>query len=56
MLLLKLAGEYSNHHFGHKKVLLNYMAKALSNELRETTQANSSNFQFKSSDENKAKE
>ncbi|WP_231569269.1 hypothetical protein [Rickettsia endosymbiont of Ixodes pacificus] len=32
------------------------MAKALSNELRETTQANSSNFQFKSSDENKTKE
>ncbi|MDR0329622.1 MAG: hypothetical protein LBH99_03035 [Rickettsia sp.] len=55
-LLLKLAGEYSNHHFGHKKVLLNYMAKALSNELRETTKANSSNFQFKSSDENKAQE
>ncbi|WP_342259851.1 hypothetical protein [Candidatus Tisiphia endosymbiont of Metellina segmentata] len=55
-LLLKLAGEYSNHHFGHKKVLLNYMAKALSNELQETTKANSSNFQFKSSDENKAKE
>ncbi|CAK6517635.1 MAG: Phage-rep-O domain-containing protein [Rickettsia helvetica] len=23
-LLLKLAGEYSNHHFAHKKVLLNY--------------------------------
>ncbi|UCM85598.1 MAG: hypothetical protein LF885_06535 [Rickettsia endosymbiont of Culicoides impunctatus] len=55
-LLLKLAGEYSNHHFGHKKVLLNYMAKALSNELRETTQANSSNFQFKSTDDNKTKE
>ncbi|MFU7501044.1 MAG: hypothetical protein ACJBCI_05150, partial [Candidatus Tisiphia sp.] len=34
-LLLKLAEEYSNHHFGHKKVLLNYMAKALSHELRE---------------------
>ncbi|ALN41251.1 hypothetical protein ASQ44_03810 [Rickettsia rhipicephali] len=55
-LLLKLAGEYSNHHFGHKKVLLNYMAKALSNELRETTKANSRNFQFKSTDENKTKE
>ncbi|WP_417905338.1 hypothetical protein [Candidatus Tisiphia endosymbiont of Micropterix aruncella] len=55
-LLLKLAGEYSNHHFGHKKVLLSYMAKALSNELRETTKANSSNFQFKSSDDNKTKE
>lgn len=55
-LLLNLAGEYSNHHFGHKKVLLNYMAKALSNELRETTKANFSNFQFKSSDDNKAKE
>lgn len=55
-LLLKLAEEYSNHHFGHKNVLLNYMAKALSHELRETTKVNSSNFQFKSSDENKAKE
>ncbi len=32
------------------------MAKALSHELRETTKVNSSNFQFKSSDENKAKE
>ncbi len=55
-LLLKLAGEYSNHHFGHKKVLLNYMAKALAHELRETTKANNSAFQFKSSDVNKAKD
>ncbi|WP_342170141.1 hypothetical protein [Rickettsia endosymbiont of Seladonia tumulorum] len=55
-LLLKLAGEYSNHHFGHKKVLLNYMAKALAHELRETTKANNSAFQFKSSDLNNAKE
>jgi|GEM_PF-1941788 len=55
-LLLKLAGEYSNHHFGHKKVLLNYMAKALVCELRETTKANNANFQFKSDDLNKVKE
>ncbi|WP_341794726.1 hypothetical protein [Rickettsia endosymbiont of Rhinocyllus conicus] len=55
-LLLKLAGEYSNHHFGHKKVLLNYMAKALAHELRETTKANNATFQFKSSDLNNAKE
>ncbi|MDJ1305292.1 MAG: hypothetical protein MRQ09_03520 [Candidatus Midichloria sp.] len=55
-LLLKLAGEYSNHHFGHKKVLLNYMAKALAHELRETNTANNATFQFKSSDVNKAKE
>ncbi|MFV0251412.1 MAG: hypothetical protein AB8U53_00340 [Rickettsia aeschlimannii] len=55
-LLLKLAGEYSNHHFGHKKVLLNYMAKALAHELRETTKANSATFQFKSSDLNNTKE
>ncbi|WP_341794881.1 hypothetical protein [Rickettsia endosymbiont of Rhinocyllus conicus] len=55
-LLLKLAGEYSNHHFGHKKVLLNYMAKALAHELRETTKANNATFQFKSSDLNNTKE
>ncbi|MCX4084006.1 hypothetical protein N7281_03895 [Rickettsia hoogstraalii] len=55
-LLLKLAGEYSNHHFGHKKVLLNYMAKALAHELRETTKANCEQFQFKSSNVNKNKE
>ncbi len=55
-LLLKLAGEYSNHHFGHKKVLLNYMAKALAHELHETTKANNATFQFKSSDLNNAKE
>ncbi|MCC8462498.1 MAG: hypothetical protein LN546_04965 [Rickettsia endosymbiont of Ecitomorpha arachnoides] len=48
-LLLKLAAQYPAHHFGHKKVFLNYMAKALVCELREATQANSSMFQFKSS-------
>ncbi len=55
-LLLKLAEEYSNHHFGHKKVLLNYMAKALSNELRETAIANSNTFRFRSNNMNKGKE
>jgi hypothetical protein len=58
-LLLKLAAQCPNHLFSHKKVLLNYMAKALSHELRETIQANSSNSEFKSdfesSDEDKAK-
>ncbi len=28
-LLLKLADQYPNHQFGNKKVLLNYMTKAL---------------------------
>ena len=40
-LLLKLAGKYSYHHFGHKKVLMDYMAKALFHELsEENTKAN----------------
>ena len=55
-LLLKLAEQYPEHHFGHKKVFLNYMAKALVHELRETTKANCQQFQFKSSDVNKAKD
>ncbi|WP_371254138.1 DnaA N-terminal domain-containing protein [Orientia tsutsugamushi] len=45
-LLLKLADQYSNYHFGCKKSVLNYMAKALANELRNTDQANSGNFKF----------
>ncbi|ABV84899.1 hypothetical protein [Rickettsia massiliae] len=55
-LLLKLAAQYPEHHFGHKKVFLNYMAKALAHELRETTQANCQQFQFKSSDVHKVQE
>ncbi|WP_341794408.1 hypothetical protein [Rickettsia endosymbiont of Rhinocyllus conicus] len=55
-LLLKLAAQYPEHHFGHKKVFLNYMAKALAHELRETTKANNATFQFKSSDLNNTKE
>ncbi len=55
-LLLKLAEQYPEHHFGHKKVVLTYMAKALANELRETSTANNNNFQFKSSNESKFKE
>ncbi|MCC8417443.1 MAG: hypothetical protein LN588_02825 [Rickettsia endosymbiont of Bryobia graminum] len=53
-LLLKLAEQYPEHHFGHKKVVLTYMAKALANELRETNIANNEDFQF--SDKNKFKE
>ncbi|XVN42490.1 MAG: hypothetical protein RCG15_07795 [Candidatus Rickettsia vulgarisii] len=53
---MKLAEQYPEHHFGHKKVLLNYMAKALAHELRETTKANCEKFQFKSSDLNNTKE
>ncbi|CAM79162.1 DnaA N-terminal domain-containing protein [Orientia tsutsugamushi] len=45
-LLLKLADQYSNYHFGCKASVLNYMAKALANELRNTDQANSGNFKF----------
>ncbi|AFC72465.1 hypothetical protein MCC_04590 [Rickettsia rhipicephali str. 3-7-female6-CWPP] len=55
-LLLKLVEQYPEHHFGHKKVFLNYMAKALANELRETTQANCQQFQFKSSNVYKVQE
>ncbi|WP_342637971.1 DnaA N-terminal domain-containing protein [Orientia tsutsugamushi] len=45
-LLLKLADQYSNYHFGCKASVLNYMAKALANELRTTDQANSDNCKF----------
>ncbi|HJD58845.1 MAG TPA: hypothetical protein LFV92_06815 [Rickettsia endosymbiont of Ceroptres masudai] len=56
-LLLKLAGKYSNHHFGHKKVLMDYMAKALFHELsKEDTQANSCSTQSQSRNLNKAQE
>ena len=53
---MKLAEQYPEHHFGHKKGFLNYMAKALAHELRETTQTNCEKSQFKSSDVNKAKD
>lgn len=49
-LLLKLASQYPNHRFSHKKILLKYMAKALSHELRETSQANSGKPGFWSED------
>ncbi|QES95671.1 DnaA N-terminal domain-containing protein [Orientia tsutsugamushi] len=45
-LLLKLAGRYSNYHFGCKSSVLNYIAQALANELRTTDQANSDNCRF----------
>ena len=52
-LLLKLASQYPNHRFSHKKILLKYMAKALSHELRETSHANLSTSEFKSNFESK---
>ncbi|EER22376.1 MULTISPECIES: hypothetical protein [spotted fever group] len=56
-LLLKLAEKYSNHHFGHKKVLLDYMAKALFHELSdEYTQANHYATKSQFSNFNKAQE
>ncbi len=55
-LLLKLAQQYPNHHFYSKKVVMNYMVKALQHELRECTKVNNSNFQFKSNDPEKLKE
>ncbi|WP_371253929.1 hypothetical protein [Orientia tsutsugamushi] len=45
-MLLKLAGRYSNYHFGCKASVLNYIAQALANELRNTDQVNSSNCRF----------
>ncbi|KJV51309.1 hypothetical protein OTSGILL_2368 [Orientia tsutsugamushi str. Gilliam] len=45
-MLLKLAGRYSNYHFGCKASVLNYIAQALANELRTTDQANSDNCRF----------
>ncbi|WP_052694762.1 hypothetical protein [Orientia tsutsugamushi] len=45
-MLLKLAGRYSNYHFGCKSSVLNYIAQALANELRTTNQANSDNCRF----------
>ncbi|WP_341764051.1 hypothetical protein [Candidatus Tisiphia endosymbiont of Beris chalybata] len=55
-LLLKLADQYPNHQFGNKKVLLNYMTKALVHEFRESSKVNNNNFQFKSNDPEKLKE
>nr|WP_245406838.1 hypothetical protein [Orientia tsutsugamushi] len=45
-LLLKLSNKYPNRHFVNKIAVLNYMAKALANELLTTDQANSRNFGF----------
>ncbi|WP_342638405.1 hypothetical protein QU600_000011 [Orientia tsutsugamushi] len=45
-LLLKLSNKYPNRHFVNKIAVLNYMAKALANELLTTDQANSGNFRF----------
>ncbi|KJV70426.1 hypothetical protein [Orientia tsutsugamushi] len=45
-LLLKLSSKYPNRHFVNKIAVLNYMAKALANELLTTEQANSGNFRF----------
>ncbi|WP_232488904.1 hypothetical protein [Orientia tsutsugamushi] len=45
-LLLKLSNKYPNRHFKNKTAVLNYMAKALANELLTTEQANSGNFRF----------
>ncbi|WP_342638515.1 DnaA N-terminal domain-containing protein [Orientia tsutsugamushi] len=45
-LLLKLSNKYPNRHFANKIAVLNYMAKALANELLTTDQANSGNFRF----------
>ncbi|WP_375326929.1 hypothetical protein [Candidatus Tisiphia endosymbiont of Nemotelus uliginosus] len=55
-LLLKLADQYPNHHFCNKKVVLNYMTKALVHEFRESIKVNNNNFQFKSNDPEKLKE
>ncbi|WP_371253786.1 hypothetical protein [Orientia tsutsugamushi] len=45
-LLLKLSNKYSFRHFVNKIAVLNYMAKALANELLTTEQANRGNFRF----------
>ncbi|KJV77760.1 hypothetical protein [Orientia tsutsugamushi] len=45
-LLLKLLNKYLFRHVANKTAVLNYMAKALANELLTTDQANSENFRF----------
>ncbi|SPR13359.1 DnaA N-terminal domain-containing protein [Orientia tsutsugamushi] len=45
-LLLKLSNKYLLRHFENKTAVLNYMAKALANELRTTDQANRDNCGF----------
>lgn len=55
-LLMKLAEQYPHHNFCSKKVVLNYMVKALMHELRESSKTNCGNFQFKSTDADKFKE
>ncbi|WP_232296989.1 hypothetical protein [Candidatus Orientia mediorientalis] len=46
-MLLKIATQYLNYHFGCKTSVLNYITKALANELRSIDQANSDNLRFK---------
>lgn len=55
-LLLKLSEQYPDHSFYSRKSVLNYMAKALAFELRETCRVNNENFRFKTDDNTTAQE
>ncbi|MGL4226548.1 MAG: hypothetical protein ACRCRR_02900, partial [Rickettsia sp.] len=55
-LLLKLAKDQPNNQFSSKKRLLNYMAKALSYEMRNPNMVNNENFHFQSNDFTSKKE
>jgi hypothetical protein len=51
-LLLKISNKYPDHKFYNKSAMLNYVAKLLSYELRDTTQVSNGCFRFKSNAQN----
>ncbi|WP_341793350.1 DnaA N-terminal domain-containing protein [Rickettsia endosymbiont of Ceutorhynchus obstrictus] len=55
-LLLKLAEQYPNNKFYNKKAVLNYMAKALTYELRQAPVVNNDGFKFKVDEVTKARD
>ncbi|WP_341792623.1 DnaA N-terminal domain-containing protein [Rickettsia endosymbiont of Ceutorhynchus obstrictus] len=55
-LLMKLAEQYPNNKFYNKKAVLNYMAKALTYELRQAPVVNNEGFRFKTDEATKARD
>jgi hypothetical protein len=53
---MKLAKQYPNHAFFSKKSVINYMTKALANEMRQAVRVNLESFRFKLDDEVSLKE
>ncbi|WP_341790412.1 DnaA N-terminal domain-containing protein [Rickettsia endosymbiont of Polydrusus tereticollis] len=55
-LLMKLAEQYPDNKFYNKKAVLNYMAKALTYELRQAPVVNNEGFRFKTDEATKARD